>query len=536
VKILDLGLARLQQRGGELATTITGSNTTMMGTVDYMAPEQALDSHAVDIRADIYSLGCTLFYLLTGHPPFPGGTEAERLVKHQLKPPPNIREMRPEVPEELVGILGKMLAKESAQRFDTPRDMAQALRGEVPSTMIAPPGNQDWASLERAKNEPSVPPPTGERPARRLVLAAAGASLAIVLGALVFWATRSLPTGQTANPSRLKVSAVAQPMRNTQLRDLGDNAWVKLGSLPKDQSVFAARWCYDLDQRRFVRIGGYGSAADKGQGSNEVMTFDLGAMSWTKNLPFDWNSLGRPGSGEQRDICYDREHHCFWDYCRTSRLWKGTGELALNKWTPVEAYLGLFHPPFRLAYDEHARRLVCLGLDMGVALGCQTFDPVTGQVEFGPRKDAIGGSPGFLFVPQLKGCLLIRSGPDKLVMSKFDARERAWSDLAPKGSPSSRDAMGVSYDRKNRIVVFFGGLRGPKIDPQVLNDLWTYDPARNSWNEAMPTGVPSHSGTSNPKAPAECQMLGYDEEHNAHIMILQEWGKDSGIWAYRYKR
>jgi serine/threonine protein kinase len=132
VKILDLGLARLRQRtGGEDATSITGSNTTMMGTVDYMAPEQAIDSHAVDIRADIYSLGCTLFYLLTGQPPFPGGTEAEKLVKHQMKLPPDVREMRPEVPEHLAAILGKMLAKEPAQRFQTPGELLRALTGDA---------------------------------------------------------------------------------------------------------------------------------------------------------------------------------------------------------------------------------------------------------------------------------------------------------------------------------------------------------------------------------------------------------------------
>jgi serine/threonine-protein kinase len=137
VKILDLGLARLQQRAtGELATTITGSNTTMMGTVDYMAPEQAIDSHTVDIRADIYSLGCTLFYLLTGQPPFPGGTEAEKLVKHQMKLPPDVRELRPEVPEDLMAILSKMVAKEPGQRFQTATELLQVLCGEISVTAL----------------------------------------------------------------------------------------------------------------------------------------------------------------------------------------------------------------------------------------------------------------------------------------------------------------------------------------------------------------------------------------------------------------
>jgi serine/threonine protein kinase len=132
LKILDLGLARLQRRGGgETSSAITGSNTMMIGTVDYMAPEQAIDSHAVDIRADVYSLGCTLFYLLTGQPPFPGGTEAEKLVRHQMKAAPDVRELRPEVPEDLAATLAKMLAKEPGQRYQTPTEITAALAGSV---------------------------------------------------------------------------------------------------------------------------------------------------------------------------------------------------------------------------------------------------------------------------------------------------------------------------------------------------------------------------------------------------------------------
>jgi hypothetical protein len=128
VKILDLGLALFRERstsGG--ATSFTGSNTTMMGTVDYMAPEQAIDSHRVDIRADLYGLGCTLYYLLAGQPPFPGGTDAEKLVRHQLRQPPDVRELRAELPEKLAAVVARMLAKEPAQRYGEPAKVAAAL-------------------------------------------------------------------------------------------------------------------------------------------------------------------------------------------------------------------------------------------------------------------------------------------------------------------------------------------------------------------------------------------------------------------------
>src|SRR5262249_39920703 len=159
LKILDLGRARLQQRGtGELATTITGSNTIMMGTVDYMAPEQALDSHVVDIRADIYSLGCTLFYLLTGQPPFPGGTEAEKLVRHQMKPPPDVRQLRPEVPQDLAAILAKMLVKEPGQRFQTPAQVVLALSGAAPVTAMPPADTQVPPAVPVARVVAAQPP------------------------------------------------------------------------------------------------------------------------------------------------------------------------------------------------------------------------------------------------------------------------------------------------------------------------------------------------------------------------------------------
>src|SRR5262249_15600346 len=105
LKILDLGLARLQEQvhgksttalpGGKAITTLSLAGPVTIGTVDYLSPEQALDFHRVDIRADIYSLGCTFFYLLTGKTPFSGGTLAQKLLKHQQSPPPALAEVRP---------------------------------------------------------------------------------------------------------------------------------------------------------------------------------------------------------------------------------------------------------------------------------------------------------------------------------------------------------------------------------------------------------------------------------------------------------
>lgn len=133
LKILDLGLARFQEEGGEVLTR------GMLGTPDYLAPEQARDSHAVDIRADIYSLGCTLFYLLAGRPPFEG-TPSQKIAFHLSNdPPPLLGMFRLDLPEELQAIVGKMMAKNRADRYRTPAEVAEALSPWArPSTVPSP--------------------------------------------------------------------------------------------------------------------------------------------------------------------------------------------------------------------------------------------------------------------------------------------------------------------------------------------------------------------------------------------------------------
>ncbi len=129
VKILDLGLAMLSQQylEGENNLTTIGQ---LMGTLDYMAPEQAADSHQVDTRADIYSLGATLFQLLTGQAPY-GGARHNSLLKKVLAlanaPVPSARDIRAEVPEELDQIIGRCLAKEPDQRYATVDEVSDAL-------------------------------------------------------------------------------------------------------------------------------------------------------------------------------------------------------------------------------------------------------------------------------------------------------------------------------------------------------------------------------------------------------------------------
>ncbi len=138
VKILDLGLARFHDDSG-MASLTAAHNETVLGTADYLSPEQALNSHNVDPRTDIYSLGCTAYFLLTGHPPFPEGSVAQRLVAHQVKQPKPIAEERSDAPPELTAIVGKMMAKTPDDRFQSASEVATIL-----AAWLVQHGGEDW--------------------------------------------------------------------------------------------------------------------------------------------------------------------------------------------------------------------------------------------------------------------------------------------------------------------------------------------------------------------------------------------------------
>jgi len=125
VKVLDLGLARFTDT--ERASLTVAHDEGVLGTADYLAPEQARDSHSVDGRADIYSLGCSLYFLLTGHAPFDEGTLPQRIMAHQKQQPPSIYLDRPDAPPELVGICTHMMAKRPAQRYQSAEEVANVL-------------------------------------------------------------------------------------------------------------------------------------------------------------------------------------------------------------------------------------------------------------------------------------------------------------------------------------------------------------------------------------------------------------------------
>jgi hypothetical protein len=146
----------------------------VVGTPDYLAPEAACEPSRADIRSDLYGLGCTFWFLLTGQPPFPAPTVLQKLLAHQERSPGLLTQRRPDVPEELARVVERLLAKDPARRYQTPAEVVRAL---APFTGAGPAG--DTTSLASPK------PPSRSRLRRWLLLT--GGLIAACLLALVFW-------------------------------------------------------------------------------------------------------------------------------------------------------------------------------------------------------------------------------------------------------------------------------------------------------------------------------------------------------------
>ena len=127
VKILDFGLARLAGKAGAHVAQPALVGSALCGTPDYMAPELGRDSSTVDIRCDLYSLGCTFSFLLTGQVPYPGGSWSEKLIRHHYDPAVPVCHTRPGVPDDIEAIVSRLMAKDPIDRFATPGEVAKAI-------------------------------------------------------------------------------------------------------------------------------------------------------------------------------------------------------------------------------------------------------------------------------------------------------------------------------------------------------------------------------------------------------------------------
>jgi serine/threonine protein kinase len=204
VKLLDMGLARFFNDEQDILTK--KYDESVLGTADYLSPEQATDSHEVDIRADIYSLGATLYFMLAGHPPFVEGSVAQKLIWHQTRQPKPVRLLRPDVPEGVAAILERMMAKDPAARYQTPAELAGALAPFV-QTAIPPPGTAEMPRLSPAAGGTLAVAGTGGRwtvpPGR------AGSTTAIA--SPLAQTTEPTPGGCRVSPAIRKSSHTSHP-------------------------------------------------------------------------------------------------------------------------------------------------------------------------------------------------------------------------------------------------------------------------------------------------------------------------------------
>jgi serine/threonine-protein kinase len=197
-RIVDMGLARLHQMAGDRDLTISGMT---LGTFDYISPEQARDPRAADVRSDLYSLGCTLFFMLAGRPPFAEGTMVQKLLQHQQDPPPPITALRPDVPERLATILARLMAKDPRDRYQRPAVLAADLVACA-----------DESGIELAAAARAMPAVAAERrPAKRVL-----PWLMPVLGLLLIVAALWLKAAADRRPAAAPASPAAADADRTE--------------------------------------------------------------------------------------------------------------------------------------------------------------------------------------------------------------------------------------------------------------------------------------------------------------------------------
>ena len=224
LKILDMGLARFANSDDKL--TERYDSNSVLGTADYLAPEQARNSSSVDIRADLYALGGTLYFLLVGDTPFNAPTVAEKLLSHQMKSAPSLRERREDVPAKLEAIYLKLMSKDPDDRFSTPQQLLDALAPFADATQPMPIAWDGQADTGSHQSMEQATPRSSQRRRRRaaaktmfswkkwgLIAGGVAAVALLIVGIVVL--TRGSRSAETPSPMVAKAPQVdeSEPKR-----------------------------------------------------------------------------------------------------------------------------------------------------------------------------------------------------------------------------------------------------------------------------------------------------------------------------------
>jgi len=221
VKILDIGLGREMfsedTPEGQIETQLTVEGS-VLGTPDYLAPEQAKDARSADIRADIYSIGCVLFHCLCGHAPFPDNNIMSQMLKHATERPPQLASLVPDVPAGLQSVMDSFLAKFPDDRYATPAAAAEALKpflgsgGAAPSAAAMVPGYREWLETESHLEIPKVIAPAATAPSKPSPPNQAGGTVKSGTATAPALATTPPPPRETSGPRSTAVKPT-QPTR-----------------------------------------------------------------------------------------------------------------------------------------------------------------------------------------------------------------------------------------------------------------------------------------------------------------------------------
>ncbi|HKB01824.1 MAG TPA: serine/threonine-protein kinase [Gemmataceae bacterium] len=244
VKILDMGLARFNEDDKDNLTAKYDKGA-VLGTADYMAPEQVTASSEVDIRADVYSLGVTLYALINGKPPF-GGTSTQKLMGHQAVKATSLTEVRREVPKSLSAVVARMMAKDPNDRFQTPAEVVEALTPWLEADTIPLDMQQTRKMSGSGLTRRRLMPAAGK--SRMPLIVGAVAVSAVVFGGVGVWAL----TGNSKPSNQAAAQNTEVPPPNTPASDLPRGPIAVVATPPTD-----ARLVYEMDFSKQSHFGSH---------------------------------------------------------------------------------------------------------------------------------------------------------------------------------------------------------------------------------------------------------------------------------------
>jgi serine/threonine protein kinase len=264
VKILDLGLARSMLEPDDSLTKIYDARH-ILGTLDYLSPEQVRQSSEVDGRSDIYSLGATFYFLLTARPPFESGLVAQKLFSHLIEDAEPVGSLRPDVPREVEEVVQRMLAKDPTQRYQEPAEVAEVLATSASAEPLPASGEgsrSEWqtSSVARHTNR-TLAKALVQRRRHWLVLAAACLALALVTGTILSsaarWPARRSPTTamELLSPQQASEKHGQRVLVELQVRSVGVNTSGTLFYLNSEENYRDRENCAIVIPREVVKDG-----------------------------------------------------------------------------------------------------------------------------------------------------------------------------------------------------------------------------------------------------------------------------------------